>query len=227
MSGLPSRERLQRIHALCGVFPLGVFVAAHLLGNATALWGRGRFEAHLGWVEGLPLRPVVEVVGILLPLLVHVAIGVRLVLDPAASIGPEPATRDGWRTLQRASGLLALVFVAVHLGHYRWPRLSGELQMGELYDRLAMDLQGMGRFAFYLAGTSAVVFHLASGIVRFLLPAGHRVPEHGRRRITAAVGVAGLLLWLVSLEILGHYYAGGSMAASLGLLRSTDPGGSP
>lgn len=206
MAASPSRERLKRIHALCGVFPLGVFVVLHMAGNATALWGRGRFEAHLAWVEGLPLRALVEVVGLFVPLLVHVAIGVRLMLDPAVDAPP----RDFGRTLQRVTGLLVLVFIAVHLGHYRWPRVMGELSLGELYDRLSMDLQGMGRFAFYLAGTSVVVFHLAHGVVRFVLPPERVATPALRKRVIAVCGIAGVALWLVCLQVLSHYYAGGA-----------------
>lgn len=222
MTTFPSRERWKRIHALCGMFPLGVFVVVHLGGNATALWGRERFEAHLSWVEGLPLRRPLEIVLVFLPLLVHAAIGIRLLLDPAEDARrPPDGPRDWGRILQGATGLLALVFIAVHLGHYRVPRVMGELSMRDLYDRLSTDLGSMGRFAFYLAGTSAVVFHLAQGTVRFVLHTVRRpqpLPEPRRRRLALVVGAVGVLLWFASLEILGHYYAGGSLLGGAGIL---------
>ncbi len=216
-----SRERLKRIHAFCGVFPLGVFLVAHLGGNATALWGRDRFEGHVAWIDGLPLRGLVEVLGIFLPLVVHAAIGTRRMLDPAEPAPAPGAPRDWSRALQRATGLLALVFIAVHLGHYRMPRVMGELSSKDLYDELATDLGSMGRFAFYLAGTSAVVFHFAHGLSRFVLDTVRRpepLAEPRRRRVMLLLGTAGVALWIVSLEVLGHYYAGGSFLGTAGIL---------
>jgi len=227
MVAWPSRERLKRVHALCGVVPLAAFVTLHLWGNAYVVWGRDRFESHLRWVEGLPARPLWEVVGILLPLLVHVAIGIRLMMEPGPEpVAARPAGRDWGLILQRGSGLLALVFVAVHLGHYRWPRATGDLAMTELFDRSSADLQGMARFAFYLAGTSAVVFHLAQGLTRFFLPPEHRMTTAARRRVIVLCSAFGLGLWLLSLEVLGQYYSGGSVSGSLGILRRL-AGGTP
>jgi succinate dehydrogenase / fumarate reductase cytochrome b subunit len=212
-------ERLKRIHALCGVIPLATFVILHLGGNATALWGRGRYERHLVWVDGLTFGGILQVVGVLLPLLVHAGIGIRLMLDPSQPARDPAAPRDWGRLLQRGSGLLALVFIAVHLGHYRLPRAMGELTTRDVYDKLSADLSGMGRFAFYLAGTSAVIFHLSQGVVRFLAPA----PTETRRRVVLTVGAAGVLLWLVSLEVLGHFYAGGSFLGVSGALGRLTP----
>jgi succinate dehydrogenase / fumarate reductase cytochrome b subunit len=227
MPTLLSHERLKRIHALAGLFPLGVFVVVHLGGNATALWGRERFEEHLAWVEGLALRRPLEVVFIFLPLLVHAAIGIRLLFDPTvAAPRAADAPRDWGRIMQRATGLLALVFIAVHLGHYRLPRVMGELSTRNLYDQLSTDLGSMRRFAFYLAGTSAVVFHLAHGTVRFVLDTVRRpqpLSEPRRRRVVLAVATLGVLLWLVSLEVLGHYYAGGSFLGGAGFLGRLAP----
>ena len=226
MVAWPSRDRLKRIHSLCGAFPLAVFLALHLWGNAYAIWGRDRSEAHLGWVDGLPGRPFLEIFGIALPLLLHVAIGIRLFLEPDPFVASGAGARRDWgRRLQRTTGLLALVFVAVHLGHYRWPRATGDLAVTELFDRLSMDLQGMGWFAFYLAGTSAVVFHLAHGLFRFAAPSPHPLAGGARRRVIVLCAVFGIALWLLSLEVLGQYYAGGSVTGSLGILRRLAPGG--
>lgn len=229
MLDLTSRERLERLHSLLGALPLGVFVVLHLWTNAHALVGRARFEAHLAWVDGLPGRALLEVVGIALPLLLHAGIGVRLMMEPAvpqAQTGRE--ARDWGAVLQRATGVVALIFVAVHLGSYRWPRVTGALARNELYDRLSADLQSMGWFAFYLAGTSAVVFHLGHGLARFWSPAEPRGTRGSKRRRAVLLwGGLGVLLWLLSLEVLGHYYAGGSILGSLGMLPRPTPAGTP
>lgn len=222
-----SRERLKRLHSLLGALPLAAFVAVHLWTNAYAIWGRDRFEAHLAWVDGLPGRGAIEIVAIFLPLLLHAGIGIRLMLDPTEAPRAPGERRDWGLILQRATGLLALVFVAVHLGSYRWPRATGTLAMTDLYDRLSTDLQSMGWFAFYLAGTSAVVFHLAQGLTRFFAPAERRVGPAGRRRVVLLCGTLGVAVWLLSLEVLGLYYAGGSVLGSLGVLRRLAPGGAP
>jgi succinate dehydrogenase / fumarate reductase cytochrome b subunit len=230
MAAIPSRERLKRIHSLCGAFPLAAFVVLHLWTNATAIWGRDRFEARLGWFAGLPGSSLLELVGIALPLVLHVGIGIHLMGERTDAARAEQAPRDWGRWLQRATGVAGLVFVAVHLLHYRWPRLTGGLQTADLYDRLVSDLQGMGRFAFYLAGTSVVVFHLAHGLARFAAPVGPSSSPTRRRRVAVLCGTFGVLLWLVSLEVLGNYYAGGSVLGSLGVLHRLAPGaagGSP
>jgi succinate dehydrogenase/fumarate reductase cytochrome b subunit (b558 family) len=223
-----SRERLKRLHSLLGALPLGVFVALHLWTNAYALVGRARFEAHVAWVDGLPGRAAIEIVGILLPLLLHAGIGIRLMLvrdEAVAQTGREG--RDWGLVLQRATGLLALVFVAVHLGSYRWPRATGTIAIANLYDRLSAELQSMGWFAFYLAGTSAVVFHLGQGLTRLFSPAKREGAPGSRPRAVALWGGIGVVLWVLSLEILGHYYAGGSILGLLGMLPAAASAGAP
>ena len=59
----------RRLHSLSGIIPVGAFLLEHFVSNAFATNGPQAYAAQVKFLTGLPFVPVLETVGIYIPLL--------------------------------------------------------------------------------------------------------------------------------------------------------------
>jgi succinate dehydrogenase / fumarate reductase cytochrome b subunit len=187
--------------SLSGVLPLGAFLVIHAAVNARALAGDASFARAARLFERIPALPLVEVVLVFAPLLVHGALGLWLVATRSSFAVPSPYG-GAVHASMRVTGVLALAFLAMHLPELRF-RTPGARPAGDLLSSLlAADLASMRyglplRAVAYLLGSGAVAFHFAAGLWGFFArtPRG-RTPE-ARRRAAWWAGAVGTTMWLV------------------------------
>jgi succinate dehydrogenase/fumarate reductase cytochrome b subunit len=171
--------RWVRLQIALGAVPLAGYLSLHLLTQLSALWGP---NAHARW-GGLPASPVwigLEVAFVYLPLLLHVGLGVRRLLQPAAAAGAasEAAQSPLSRQLMRVSGAVLLVFLLVHIGELRLRAWTGALVPSDYYPALCAGLSstrwgGVPLSAFgHLLGVAAAAHHGASGLYQGVLGLG-------------------------------------------------------
>jgi succinate dehydrogenase / fumarate reductase cytochrome b subunit len=159
------------LFSLSGVAPLGAFLVVHAIANVQAVRGDAAFLATTRAFERLPALPLLELLLVFAPLVVHGAIGSWLVvtrtpLDPPA---PYPSRV---RTAMRVTGVVALAFLALHLLELRFagaaapgarPR-GGEI-LSTLESGLASTWHGLPwRGVAYLVAAGCVAFHFAAGL---------------------------------------------------------------
>ncbi|HTV24280.1 MAG TPA: hypothetical protein VMG12_36560 [Polyangiaceae bacterium] len=164
-SALPLGVRLQ---ILTGVVPLAGYLCLHLLTQATALSGP---SAHARW-GSLPTSwhwVALEIALVHLPLVLHIALGVLRVMRPSPA--PDAGGVSAFaRQLTRASGLVLLLFLLVHVGEWRLRAWTGELAPSDVYPELCAQLSstrwgGVPFAAFgYLLGVAAAAHHGAQGL---------------------------------------------------------------
>jgi succinate dehydrogenase cytochrome b subunit len=190
---------LRRLHSLTGVVPLGAFLVVHLWANAGVLAGERAYDRTAGSLQRLPLWPVVEVLFILLPLAFHGIYGVWL-----ATRGARPAPEKKALTLlQRASGVVVLVFVVGHVAEFRVQKwffgMSADAFPTALVDHLSWTWGGVPWIAFaYLAGIAASIFHLANGIASLATKSRFANGATTERRVVVMAAVLGSVLFVVS-----------------------------
>lgn len=198
---------LRRLHSLSGIVPVGVFLVEHLYTNALAFLGAHQFNEHVRWIHGLPFLPVIELLFIFLPLAFHAGYGIVIARTGESNVRQYPWL-DNWRyTLQRVTGWIAVFFILVHLGHFRFAHwLGGPTYLGSP-DPFAMTQLGFARVfpfevwaAFYAVGVLASVFHFCNGICTFCITWGITIGDRSRRRVS--VGAAGLGVVLASFGLL-------------------------
>ena len=191
---------LRRLHSLSGVLPVGVFLVVHLWTNASALGGREPFDHAVDEIQKLPFLPLVEVVGVILPLAFHALFGVYLATKGRPNVGHYPYARSWAYLFQRITGGIALLFVLVHLWELRVQKWLFGLSELAFYDTLVAHLSAV-RFGlpivalFYLFGIAASVFHLANGLVTFCLTWGIVASRAAQRRLERVATVFGVLLF--------------------------------
>ncbi len=196
---------LRRLHSLSGIVPIGVFLINHLLTNAMAFLGPERFNEHVQMIQDLPFLIAIEVLFIFLPLAFHAAYGIKIALEGRPNANQYPYM-DNWRyTLQRVTAWITVVFVIVHLLHFRFAHWLSGLHFAEAAaDPGYFKFTQNGFFhllptwlwvTLYLVGLTAAVFHFCNGIVTFCITWGITVGDRSRKRILAAAsGLAAILM---------------------------------
>ncbi len=190
----PAALRIRRAFSLSGVVPLGAFLVVHLAMNARALSGGWAFASTVEALDQVPGLPLVEAVFVFAPLVFHAALGLWLVAT-RRQLGPSPYA-PSVRVAMRATGVVVLAFLALHLTSIRFHVPGTRLRGGELATLLDAQLSTTSHGVpwpglVYLLGTTCVALHFACGLWGFYATtrAGR---ESARRRRQAAWGALGL-----------------------------------
>jgi succinate dehydrogenase / fumarate reductase cytochrome b subunit len=187
---------LRRVHRVTGLFPLGAYLVFHAWEHWPVREGTSALFARLAGSHNAAL----ELVFVLLPLLVHAALGVWL--SRRAEPSPSYAS-PAFRKLQLGSGLVSAAFLGFHLVTTWLPRLLAPTPLGSAYGAMrdrSGDLPGL---VLHAVGIAAVCTHFGQGsgvALARLLPA-RLSPRFGQ-----SLGIAlAVLLWLVFLNELASY----------------------
>jgi succinate dehydrogenase/fumarate reductase cytochrome b subunit len=204
---------VRRILSFTGVFPLGVFLLAHLALNARApLGGEGAFARSVLAVHRIPALAVFEWLLVVLPLLLHAAVGTWLVLTGRPLSGASPYPRP-MHAAVRATGMVALAFLAMHLPELRFRVPAARLGGHELATVLVADLSSTWhgvpwRGVAYLVGTACVTFHFVTGVWGLVVTARQGMSAPVRRFSAWAAGMAGAAIWLLFANIVVFHATG-------------------
>lgn len=197
---------LRRLHSLSGIIPVGAFLINHLLANSTAFLGQKHFDHHIGIIHDLPWLVVIEFVFIFIPIAFHGLYGLLIAWQGKLNQNQYPYM-DNWRyTLQRITAYITLVFILVHLAHFRFAYLFGGAEYGDAYPAFFaftkagfqnMWLPLWAWIVLYAIGLTAAVYHFCNGIVTFCITWGITVGVAARRKMSIAAGGLGaiLLIW--------------------------------
>lgn len=213
---------LRRLHSLAGLIPVGAFLIFHLWTNAMVALNtpeRDFFQEQVDRIHALgPLLYPVEILFIFIPLAFHAGLGVKMWLQGQPNTTSYPYWGNIRYWLQRVTGVIALVFILIHVWQMHW--LGGLLPVGGFF-RVHIDstpaatatTAGVLQDQFwvapvYLIGILASVFHFANGIWTGLITWGITVGRNAQRKagyVCAAIGIALGLFGTVSLMSLMRY----------------------
>lgn len=192
---------LRRLHSLTGLVPVGLFLCFHLFTNFQLLLGADAFQHEVNFIHGMPWLIFIEV-SLWLSIGFHAALGLVYTFVGTRSNVGIYGYADNWRyTLQRVTGIIALVFIFIHVSHFRWGWNYGGwlLPFYAYHDgvdlasaSVAMSLQTVTATAFYLVGALSAVFHFANGLWTIALTWGLTISVAAQRRwgmVCAGLGV--------------------------------------
>lgn len=231
-AGLLDRNHflMRRLHSLTGIVPIGLFLINHLLANSTAWLGAGHFNHHITLIHDLPWLKYIEFLFIFLPLAFHGLYGLLIAFQGQSNAMRYPYA-DNWRyTLQRVTAYITIIFVVVHLLHYRfahWFGIAGDYAAAhhnfyaftiESFQAGLMGIPTTAWVAIYAIGLTATVFHFCNGLVTFCITWGITIGDASRKKMSVAAGAFGVLLlvWgVLSLVALGTVKAGANGTNSM------------
>jgi succinate dehydrogenase / fumarate reductase, cytochrome b subunit len=196
---------LRRLHSLSGIVPVGLFTIGHLFTNAQMLWGQeadgsSAFQHEVDFLHNLPFLLFIEI-GIWASIGFHAALGVWYTFTGKQNIRDYAYGGNIRYFLQRVTGLIALVFIFLHIATLRWrwdifgwytPFWGRGYQAG-LGDALASTPLSLPLTAyalqfhvmvalFYLIGVLAVVFHWSNGLWTAAISWGLTITEGSMKR---------------------------------------------
>ena len=196
---------------------MGGFLCIHLATNATILDGPETFQHRVDQIHNLGATTLLllEWGFIFVPILFHGLIGLVIVSRGKRNLGDYPYA-ENWRyTLQRASGVVAFIFILWHVFH-----MHGWLRFAWWTDVIARPLGG-AQFdpenaisaaaviqaspvvlVLYTLGIVACVYHLANGLWTIGITWGVWTSTNSQRRANLPCAALGLFLGIAGLGAL-------------------------
>lgn len=193
---------LRRLHSLSGVVPIGAFLLEHMFTNSFILQGPEVYNAKIEFLRNLPFVAFMEITFIGLPILYHAAYGIHVSLTGRSNLAWYPYPKNFLYTLQRITGILALLYIGYHAYH---TRIVNALYGTEVsYARMQELVSVPWVFWFYVAGLASVMFHFANGIWGFLVSWGLTVSQRSQKIAGVGSAVLGLILFVAGISSILH-----------------------
>ena len=195
MARIPSAFILRRLHSLSGVFPIGFFLLEHMFSNSLILLGPDAYNRQIHFLQSLPFVVFLEITFIGLPILYHSVYGIVVTVTGKTNLSFYPYTQNIFYTLQRITGIIALIYVGYHVYHTRIVQALYGTEVS--YARMQEVMSQPFMFWFYVIGLAAVCFHFANGIWGFCVSWGFPVSQRAQQKVGIAFGLLGLLIFIV------------------------------
>ena len=207
---------IRRLHSLSGLVPVGAYMCIHLLTNASVVDSPGSFQRLVYQIHSLGIvLPVVEWGFIFLPLLFHAIIGVVIIRGGLPNSGTYRYGKNLRYTLQRATGMIALLFILWHVFHMHgwfhmnwWLKSVVEPLNGGLFrpynaaSSMGAAMNGIAVPLLYAIGVLSCVFHLANGIWTMGITWGVWVSPAAQKRADIVCITFGIALAALSMTAL-------------------------
>jgi succinate dehydrogenase / fumarate reductase cytochrome b subunit len=207
---------IRRWHSLTGLIPIGAYLVVHLAVNASLLSGPSVFQKNVYQIHGMEDALVVlEWAFIFLPILFHGIIGVAIWWSGVSNVSRYPYCANFRYSLQRITGLIALVFIVWHVFHlHGWfhadwwtsnvvgPLGGAKFRPFNAASTLAAALRSPLVQVLYAIGMLSSVYHFANGLWTMGITWGVWTSPAAQRRAARVCGVFGVVLALVGLAAL-------------------------
>lgn len=191
-------------------------MVVHLVVNASVVESPATFQKNVYQIHSLGnLLPVVEWVFIFLPILFHAIIGMVIVAGGMPNSNQYRYGPNYRYTLQRATGMIAFVFIMIHVFHmHGWIHWDlwmenvvrhiggGQFRAYNAASTAGEALQSGAMVAIYIIGVLSCVYHLANGMWTMGITWGIRTSPKAQAWAAKFCLVFGVLLAVVSMTAL-------------------------
>jgi succinate dehydrogenase / fumarate reductase cytochrome b subunit len=201
---------LRRLHSLTGIIPIGGFLLYHFYENGAIFYGAEVYNETAREARGTRYLELIEILVIFLPLLYHALYGLFIASYARNNTDYYPYTRNRLFMWQRATGIIALMFILYHVWQFRITAFwSTHADAGVV----AATISRVPIFIFYVIGVVASSFHLGNGIWSFLITWGITVGQRAQRISQAITTGISIVVSLIGLAIvLAFVNAAGGLA---------------
>jgi len=198
---------IYRLFSLAGLMPVGAFLVVHLLTNASVLAGPGVFQSRVDMIHSLgPLLVPIEWVFIFLPMIFHAVVGFVIIANGMPNVGSYAYVGNIRYSLQRATGMIAFVFIIWHITQLHWlgtPFGGGRFDPHHATSSAAVVLRPLLITILYTVGILSTVFHFSNGLWTLGITWGLWTSPAAMRRANWISIMLGVLLGGAGLGALG------------------------
>jgi succinate dehydrogenase / fumarate reductase, cytochrome b subunit len=193
----------RRLHSLSGIIPVGVFLIEHFVSNAFATNGPHAYAAQVKFLTSLPFVPVLETVGIYLPLLYHSLYGFYIWFRGQSNATDYPWAGNFMYAAQRWTGAIAFAYILWHTWTMRFTGTHLLTHSSAAFAKVQTELQNPWALAFYIVGITAASWHFAYGLYLFAAKWGITVSDKSRRAfgfVCLAIAATFIAVGLVTIQ---------------------------
>lgn len=212
---------LRRLHSLTGLIPIGAYMVVHLAVNASVFGSPRLFQRLVFHIHSLgPLLPLVEWSLIFLPIIFHAVYGLIITKDGNPNTQSYPYNSNFRYTMQRATGLVAFLFIAWHVFHmHGW--IHAEFWVNNVahplfgaqfspYNAASSGAEAMQASIIvpilYAIGVLAATFHFTNGLFTFGITWGFWISAKAQEKAKMVANVLFVVLAVVGMtSIVGLY----------------------
>ena len=171
----------RRLHSLSGIVPVGLFLVEHFISNAFATNGPRAYADQVKFLSGLPFVPVLEFVGIYLPLAYHALYGFYIWFRGESNVTDYPFAGNFMYAAQRWTGGVTFLYIVWHTYTMRFSGVHLLTHNDAAFAKVQMELHSPWAIAFYMVGIVAASWHFGYGLYLFAAKWGITVSERSRK----------------------------------------------
>ncbi len=163
---------IRRLHSLCGLLALGLFLLEHIITNSEVLIGPEHFNASVAMLASIP-KPImmfIELCLILVPFLFHALYGIYIALQAKNNPKDYGYANNWYFFFQRITAYIVFIFLIWHVVYLRimvkggGTPISAELLQAYFANPLIWGA--------YTIAMIAAIFHFFNGITTFCMTWG-------------------------------------------------------
>jgi succinate dehydrogenase / fumarate reductase, cytochrome b subunit len=196
----------RRLHSLSGILPIGAFLIEHFISNAFATNGPRAYADQVKFLTGLPFVPVLEIVGIYIPILYHSLYGFYIWFRGQSNVSDYPWAGNFMYSGQRWTGAITFAYILWHTYTMRFTGIHLLTNSQAAFHKVQMELQNPWAVAFYVVGISAASWHFAYGLYLFCAKWGITVSETSRKWFGRACVVIALTLIAIGMATMSAFF---------------------
>lgn len=217
---------LHKLHSLTGILPIGLFLIFHFTANSYSLRGSVEFDTAVKAIGYAPFILLLEIGVIFLPIIFHSIYGLMIIAEmpgPGGNIAHYGYNRNWLYTLQRWTGVLAIIYLAYHVYDTTALKYYYEIAGGgsgkELgfqsisYRAMAWRFANIPYLLFYIVGITSACLHLGNGLFNFSIRWGLAIGA-GAQKAAAIFGwILGVSMTLLGIAIAVNFSYKGKIDA--------------
>src|ERR1700674_3043566 len=196
----------RRLHSLSGIVPVGAFLLEHFVSNAFATNGPRAYGDQVKFLTGLPFVPVLEIVGIYIPLLYHSLYGFYIWFRGQTNAADYPWAGNFMYSAQRWTGAVTFMYIGWHTYTMRFTGMHLLTNSDAAFHKVQVELQHPWALAFYVVGITAASWHFAYGLYLFAAKWGITVSEKSRKHFGMVCTVIAVTLIAVGLVTVSAFF---------------------
>lgn len=163
---------IRRLHSLCGIVPVGLFLLEHILTNSMVLGGPAPFNAAVERLAAIPheIMLPMEICFILVPFLFHGLYGIYILMQAKNNPRSYGFARNWNFYFQRITAILIFLFLIWHVVYLRIMVKGGGTPIS--FELMQAYLSNPIIWAAYLIAMIATAFHFCNGLTTFAMTWG-------------------------------------------------------
>lgn len=196
---------VRRLHSICGLVCLGLFLVEHIITNARILISPDSFNQGAALMASIPehIMIPIELCFIAAPFAFHTLYGIYICIQARNNPLQYPYINNIQFTLQRYTAWYLIPFLLWHVFYLRVLVKGGGSQI--TFQLLQSMFSNPIVWLLYLVGMLAAIFHFCNGITTFCMTWGIAKGERIQKVINlACMGMCGFLS-LISVAFMIRY----------------------